>query len=114
VDAARARCRRVHDGGPRPGGLVGGVACGRCWEASIRADERLAVEFGLPAEPPGPDRFAVDEVAVERAGYGDRVKLTAADRAELARRVDAGRVGWAEVARAGVSGTALRAAGGAR
>lgn len=113
ADAARVHCRRVH--GPGPAGLVGQVACGACWERAIRADERLVVEFGLPADPPPPDRFAVDEVAVERAGYGDRVRLTDADRAELARRVYAGRVSWRAVERVGLSGGNLRAAaGGAR
>lgn len=34
---ARARCRRL---GHKLGRMVGGMACGECWESVIRADER--------------------------------------------------------------------------
>ncbi|QSB14148.1 hypothetical protein JQS43_21890 [Natronosporangium hydrolyticum] len=69
--------------------LVGGVACGACWELAIRDDERVVVEHGLPRElVPDPDH--VDEVAVRLACRGEPVELTAAERAEAA-RVLAGR-----------------------
>jgi hypothetical protein len=105
---ARQRCRREH--GTRSGALLGGVACGACWEQTIRADERLAVEFDLPGDPPAADRSYVDPVAVERATAGQRVRLSDAERAELARRVYAGQVPWPVVARLGISGTRLRSA----
>jgi hypothetical protein len=57
------------------GPLVGGVACGRCWEQAIRDDERVVVEFDLPRDL-SPDPFYVDIVAVERACDGERVVLT--------------------------------------
>lgn len=50
---------------------MGAVACGGCWEAAIRADERVAVEFGLPPLA-GVDAVIVDEIAVERAVAGDK------------------------------------------
>jgi hypothetical protein len=50
---------------------MGAVACGGCWEAAIRADERVAIEFGLPALA-GEDAVIVDEIAVERAVAGDQ------------------------------------------
>jgi len=34
---ARARCRRL---GHKTGRIIGGMACGACWESVIRADER--------------------------------------------------------------------------
>lgn len=44
--------------------VLGGVACGQCWEAAIRADER--------------NSYDVDEAAIQRALSGDRtVKLNA-------------------------------------
>jgi hypothetical protein len=71
---------------------IGQVACGECWERAIRDDERVAVEFGLATEPPDP--AYIDEIAVERAcRYGDRVSLTAAERAEAVRRLHAGGMG---------------------
>ncbi|MDP9799025.1 hypothetical protein J2S43_007537 [Catenuloplanes nepalensis] len=53
--------------------------CGPCWERAIRDDERVVVEFELPREIE-PDRFYVDEIAVERACRGERVTLTRAER----------------------------------
>jgi hypothetical protein len=69
---AAARCEHVTP-------LVGGVACGACWEQAIRDDERFVVENDLPGElVTDPD--LVDEVAVERAMGGRRVQLTSAER----------------------------------
>jgi len=83
---AGRRCRQSH---PGRGFLLGGVACGVCWEAAIRADERLAVECELPAAPPPPDREYVDLVAVERAAAGERVPLTRAEKRAAAVRLAA-------------------------
>ena len=60
--------------------LLGGVACGACWERAIRDDERVVIEFGLPRELDA-DTSAVDEIAVERACDGDDVRLTEPERA---------------------------------
>src|SRR5690349_1356596 len=55
--------------------LMGGVACGQCWERAIRDDERIVVEYGLPRDlTPDPDY--VDEIAVALACRGERVTLT--------------------------------------
>jgi hypothetical protein len=62
------------------------------------------------SEPPAPDPDLVDPVAIERAVAGQRVRLTRAGRAEMARRVYAGRAPWRAAQRLGMSGTALRAA----
>jgi hypothetical protein len=59
--------------------LVGGIACGHCWERAIRDDERFATENELPRElviDPG----LVDEVAVARAVLGHVVPLTTTER----------------------------------
>ncbi len=74
---AGRRCRHSH---PGRGFLLGGVACGVCWEAAIRADERMAVECELPAASPPPDREHVDPVAVELAAAGERVPLSRAEK----------------------------------
>jgi len=109
--AVRRRCRRVHGGGQAgAAGVVGQVGCGQCWEQAVRADERLAVVFDLPADPPPTDRDYVDPVALERAAFGERVRLTDADRAEIAGRVYAGRLPWQVVKRLGLSGGRVRAA----
>ena len=55
--------------------LVGGVACGACWEQAIRDDERVVVDFELSRDLVV-DPSAVDEIAVERACDGDHVALT--------------------------------------
>src|SRR3954452_16693963 len=54
---------------------VGGVACGACWESTIRDDERFVVENDLPREV-GDEDDGVDEVAVERAVAGEPMQLT--------------------------------------
>jgi hypothetical protein len=59
--------------------LIGGVACGACWERAIRDDERIVVLFELPREVE-PDPAHVDLVAVERACGGERVALTRTER----------------------------------
>ncbi len=76
ASVARDRCRLEH---PRTRRRMGGVACGRCWEQAIRADERVVVELGLPAEPVA-DPELVDEVAVDRACAGEAVRLSKAER----------------------------------
>lgn len=87
AEVARRMCRTARHS-------KNSVACGRCWETAIRADERAVVLFDLPAEPPAPDVSYVDWVAVERACGGELLRLTAAERAEVARRTVAGRVQW--------------------
>jgi hypothetical protein len=59
--------------------VVGGVACGSCWEQAIRDDERFAVESELPREL-HTDPELIDEVAIERAMRGIPVRLTVAER----------------------------------
>ena len=74
---ARQRCREL---GHRTGsGAFYTVACGSCWEAAIRMDERVVVEHELEDDPaiPADD---LDEVAVERAMRGQRVTLTRHER----------------------------------
>lgn len=61
------------------------MACGRCWEAAIRADERVVVDHGLPPACP-PDPSHVDEIAIERALAGAPVRLTPRERAVVAHR----------------------------
>ena len=59
--AAKARCQQLgHPGGDRPGGL----ACGWCWEITIRCDERALADEGIPAHdsPDGPDAPAAEPV----------------------------------------------------
>lgn len=77
---ARLAARRCRQGHIVPGArLVGGVACGACWEHVIRADERFVALFDLDdAEPVPADD--VDEIAVERACRGERVPLTRFER----------------------------------
>ncbi|WP_203915528.1 hypothetical protein [Rhizocola hellebori] len=74
-----ARLHRAH-GDASTTRNIGMVACAQCWEQAIRADERLAVEFELPALDIDPDY--VDTVAVERACKSDTsaVRLTPAER----------------------------------
>lgn len=81
---ARRRCDREH--ALAGAALVGGVACGTCWERTIRDDERVVVEFELPREVRA-DRALVDEIAVERACDGERVPLTRAERLAAAARL---------------------------
>lgn len=105
ASVARQLCRELH---PQVISAVGGVACGRCWEQAIRADERAVVLFGLPREIE-PDPTYVDQVAVERACAGEQVRLTRVERAtavaELAAR------GWSRArvsTHLHLSGTELR------
>lgn len=58
--------------------LVGGLACGACWERAIRDDERFVTEFGLPRQLTR-DPEDIDEIAVERACDGERLPLTSAE-----------------------------------
>lgn len=78
--------------------LVGGVACGACWERAIRDDERIVVEYELPRDLRR-DRALVDEIAVERACLGERLPLTRAERLAAAARLS--RNGWTPRAIAG-------------
>jgi hypothetical protein len=55
--------------------LIGGVACGTCWERAIRDDEQVVTEYGLPRDL-DPDPNYVDEIAVELACRGERIALT--------------------------------------
>ena len=84
ADAARRRCRVARHGTGRT--LVGEVACGRCWETTIRTDEQVVIECGLPREIVV-DRSFVDEIAVARALHGEPVALTSAERQEAIRRL---------------------------
>lgn len=84
ASVARRRCDDVH--GWAGQSLIGGVACGACWEYAIRADERVVVEHDLPPEPTR-DLDLVDEVAVERACRGERVPLTKAERTAVVDRL---------------------------
>lgn len=65
---------------------LGEVACGRCWERVIRADERFAIAFELDSPHPAPDQTYVDQIAVDRYLAGERLRLAPADRAEITRR----------------------------
>lgn len=78
---ATERCKQQH--GVYGGGRIGMVACGACWEFVIRADERWQIEEG---DPPTDADSDVDEVAVERALAGARIRLSSAERDEVRRR----------------------------
>lgn len=83
ASVARRLCRESHQL-PAPQ-LLGGVACGSCWEEAIRADERVVVEHGLDREP-ALGAF-IDDVAVERALAGESVELTHLEQCEVAFRL---------------------------
>lgn len=70
---ARGRCRDVHGPRCRP------AACGVCWEHALRDDERVVADFGLSRELVC-DPLLVDEIAVELACRGERVRLTPVER----------------------------------
>ena len=75
--------------------LVGGVACGVCWERAIRDDEKFVLESGLDRETVAePD--LVDAVAVERACAGERLPLSDAELSVAIRRLR--RAGWSRAA----------------
>lgn len=76
--------------------LVGGVACGLCWEQAIRDDARFALENGLPAELLA-DPFLVDEVAITRAVQGHSVNLTPHERSIAARQLRSAGATMAEI-----------------
>jgi hypothetical protein len=69
-------------------GLVGGTACGACWERAIRDDERVVVEFGLSRDVEM-DPLYVDEIAVEKALHGEPVSLTSVERAVVLNHLSA-------------------------
>lgn len=79
---------------------AGAVACGACWEAAIRSDERVAVEENLtPSNPhttPMPNY--VDDIAVDRFLAGEELTLTASERVEAALRLAARCDRWSRVA----------------
>jgi len=76
--------------------LVGGVACGACWERAIRDDERIAIEFELDRDEVAEPDDLVDVVAVERACAGERVPLTEAELVVAIRRLRGN--GWSRTA----------------
>jgi len=68
--------------------IIGGVACGQCWEAAIRADERGDLDV-VPT---------CDEALVERVLCGERIPMQRADRLECTRRLVARSLSDAEIA----------------
>lgn len=103
---ARDRCLSEHR---LSTSRIGGVACGRCWEQAIRADERVVIELGLPPEPHA-DPDLVDEVAVDRACAGDSVRLTKAERrAAVTRLLASGLLPGQVSAQLGMSWSAISA-----
>jgi len=103
---ASRRCRSEY---PRATHRLGKVACGRCWERVIRADERVVVELGLPPEAVA-DPDLVDEVAVERACTGDPVRLTPVERrVAVARLLERGLTPSQAADRLGMSGSTVSA-----
>jgi ParB/RepB/Spo0J family partition protein len=69
--------------------ILGGVACGQCWEAAIRADERGELECAPP----------YDEVLVQRVLNGERLSMSRTDRLEAVRIL--ARRGWSDARIAG-------------
>ena len=66
------------------------VACSACWARVIAADAQFAAEGGLPAAPPAPDPWLVDDLAVERVVAGDTtVALTPAEQVVAAEQMRA-------------------------
>jgi hypothetical protein len=94
ADIAARRCRTQH----QVSNLVGRVACGRCWEEVVRADERVAVEHNLPPIDPIAAAAYLDEVAITRACRGERVELTHPERREAVRRLRASGTGLGAIA----------------
>jgi len=85
---ARARCAE-HKGNKKF--LPGAMACAHCWEAVIRADERVVVLFELEGADAVP-ADDIDEIAVELAVAGKRVNdgpvpLTPTERIEVVTRL---------------------------
>lgn len=82
AEAANRLCASSHPN--LGGGRIGNVACGKCWEAAIRADERWIIEAGDGAPTAAP---VLDHIAIDLAMSGKQVKLTTAERREAARRM---------------------------
>jgi non-ribosomal peptide synthetase component F len=96
ASVAARHCRAQH---PVPtSSRLGRVACGRCWEEVIRADERVAVEHNLPPIDPAEAAAYLDEVAITRACRGERVELTRPERREAVRRLHARGCGLGTIA----------------
>lgn len=103
AQVAADRCRRLHGGLPR-----WLVACGACWEHAVRTDAVVAAEEDLP-ELPERDPDLVDDVAVERACAGDRVRLTRLELLAAVRRLRSRGVTYCAIAaRLGRDPEALR------
>jgi hypothetical protein len=83
---ARVRCEQTH--AVPVSARLGELACARCWELVIRADERVAVEDDLPPLT-GDDASIVDEIVVERAVRGEQVSLTRLEKTEAVARLAA-------------------------
>jgi ParB family transcriptional regulator, chromosome partitioning protein len=82
---ARDAKQRCNTAGHPAAGRIGGLACGACWEASIRADVAGQVEQSHRHVQTVRAGF-VDEVAVQRAVNGDlSVSLSIAERREAVR-----------------------------
>ena len=97
AQVAREQCRAEH-GRPIAAAGVGGVACGRCWEAAIRRDERAVITFGLDRNELG-DPTYLDPIAVSLACAGEPVRLTRAERAAARDQMAAAGVGVTEITR---------------
>lgn len=80
---AARRCQKHPTALPE---LLGGVACGACWELAIRDDEQFRIEYNLPRDL-DVDLSYVDQVAVEQAVNGREVPLTEAERHEVRQRL---------------------------
>lgn len=76
--------------------LMGGVACGACWERAIRDDERVVVEFELDRELLAEPSDLIDAIAVERACAGESLPLTEAEVSAAIQRLR--RAGWSKPA----------------
>lgn len=82
---ARDAKDRCNGAGHPDAGRLNGVACGACWEASIRAD--CAGQVAHSTHPVGRVHSGlVDEIAVQRAVSGDlSISLSIAERCEAVR-----------------------------
>jgi ParB family chromosome partitioning protein len=89
ADPARLRCDLA--GHPEAGRLHG-VACERCFEDTIRADERGEIEGA-------PHAVKIDQIAVERACAGDRVPLGPREREAVVAQLNARHLNDQEISR---------------
>ncbi len=81
AEVAAGHCRQHSTDRP----LVGGrIACGSCWELTIRDDEKFAIEHELPRELDTEPEY-IDHVAVQQTLNGQKVPLTRNERAEVNR-----------------------------